>query len=310
MRRLFLLAPLLLAACGAPESDAADGAEEPATDTSAVSGTVLAPAAALRLATSIVADADPHDANDDRDRDGLSDAWETVVLERFQPLIELDEHEKGLEDSKFRTGVAARVVPRAGDPSHVVVFFAFAWSEDYGSCGLTEHHGDVERAVLELARVPGTAGDATIVKAYTASHEGDITDKSEKVTGESNLRSHLEFVRDNALGGPGYRWLVYTSRNKHGTFLSKGSCESKKLFCLADYCGADGVDDKNTLRRLPPILNAGEPTHPLESSWNLFGYAGVDVWTAKKFCGLATSGDCDAAPRESLTKDPFTKSDI
>ena len=79
------------------------------------------------------------------------------------------------------------------------------------------------------------------MKAYTASHEGDITDKSHAFSGSDSLRSNLEFMKDNALGGPGYRWLVYTSRNKHGTFVSKASCEDSKWFCLADYCGADGV---------------------------------------------------------------------
>lgn len=303
--KLLFLAPLLLAACGAPESDESDDAGETASD---VTGTLLAPAEAIQLRTSVAAE--PARAEDDRDADGLADAWESVVLERFQPLMELDEQEKGLHDAKFHTGVSARVVPRQDDPSHVVVFFAFAWGEDYGSCTFTDHHGDVERAVLELARVPGAAGDATIVRAYTAAHEGDPTDKSHTYSGDTSLRSNLQFVHDDALGGPGYRWLVYTSRNKHGTFVSKSACESQKLWCLADYCGADGVSDKSTHRRLPPILNAGEPTHALESSWSLFGYSNIDVWTSQKFCGVSSGGDCDEAPRESLLKDPFSKSDI
>lgn len=242
---------------------------------------------------------------DDVDQDGLVDAWEDELLAHFEPRLEFDEQEKGLRDDKFRMGMAGRVVPRSDDPSRVVVFFAFAFSEDYGKCTFTEHHGDVERAVLEIARVAGTLGDAKIVKAYTASHEGDSTDASRKFDSEKELRS-LEFLTEN--GAP--RWLLYTARNKHGTYPSKGACEAKWTPCLRDFCGADGVKSKNELRRLLPILNAGEPDHPRDSDWTELGYPGLDVWMAEKFCGTASRGDCDSAPRFSLVRDPFTKKDL
>lgn len=304
MRALsFLLVAGLVTTGCAPDADgeASETADE-------VTGSVVAPAAALEFDTSIVAEVSACPGCADVDGDGLNDAWEDAVTARFQPMLELDEEEKGLRDPDFRVGVAARVVPRPDDRSRIVVFFGFAWSEDYGACGFTDHHGDVERAVIELARTPGSLGRATIVKAYTASHEGDVTDKSRSYEGDAELRSKLEFLRmDEA---PYYRWLLYTSRNKHGTFASKAACESRKIPCLADYCGADGVADKNELRRRPLLVNVGEPSRPRESDWSRLGYPGTDAWSAGSFCGTATSGDCDAAPRGTFVTDPFTKKDL
>jgi len=304
MRPAAYLLPLALlgVGCAAPSPEEDDAA----VDEAAVTGKLAVPAEALAFHTSLAADASACPTACDVDRDGLNDAWEDAVLARFQPRLELDEQEKGRDDPSFRVGVAGRVVARAGDPSRVVVFFGFAWSEDYGACGFTDHHGDVERAVLELARVDGTTGDLVIVKAYTASHEGDPTDKSHTYAGETELRAELEFLPENG----SHRWLLYTSRDKHGTFASKGACESRKIPCLADYCGADGVDDKSELRLLPALLNVGEPAHPRESNWAKLGYPSTDAWTSKSFCGAKSGGDCDSAPRTSFTRDPFSKKDI
>lgn len=265
----------------------------------------------LRFATSHVADfsrcrALRRAGCADEDQDGLNDAWEDGVLRRFEPRLEFDEQERGLKDPAFRMGAAGRVVRRKEDATRIVVFFAFAFSEDYGACSLTEHHGDVERAVIELRRVPGTDGDVILTRAFTAAHEGGIADKSRLYEGADALQRSLEFVWE--AGSP--RWLLYTSRNKHGTFASKAACEARELPCLADYCGADGAATRDAFRRLLPILNAGEPGHPRDSGWASFGYEGVDAWSPDKFCGSASSGDCDAAPRGSLIRDPFTRQDL
>ncbi len=241
----------------------------------------------------------------DADADGLTDAWEDAVAAHYQPRLELDEQEKGLGDANFKVGTATRVVARKGDASHVVVFFGFAFSEDYGSCTFTDHHGDVERAVIELERAPGTDGDVKMIKAYTAAHEGDPTDASHVYEGDK-LTKELEFVSEN--GAP--RWLLYTSRNKHGTYANKKTCESKSIPCIADYCASSNKVNRNDYRRLPVLLNAGEPEHHRDSGWARFGYPNADAWQDKKFCGVATGGDCDSAPRSTLIKDPFSKKDI
>ena len=98
-------------------------------------------------------------------RDGLSDAWETVVLERFPAADRARQtrrRTRGLEvppASPRASFTSRRKIPRTSScssPSH---------GRDYGSCGLTEHHGDVERAVLGLTcACLAPPGDATIVR--------------------------------------------------------------------------------------------------------------------------------------------------
>ena len=297
---------LLLLACAA-----CTGASEQADAEPVVSEEPLVQSAAsLSFTTSRVAEVTKCSAlgrSDcaDVDRDGLTDAWEDTVLAHFQPRLEFDEQERGLTDPRFRVGTAGRVVARRGDPSHVVVFYGFAFSEDYGSCSFTDHHGDVERAVIELERTAGTNGDVRMVKAFTAAHEGDVTDASH-IYERERLASELELVSEN--GAP--RWLLYTSRNKHGTYANKRTCESKKLPCVADYCASSNKPNRNDYRRLPLLLNAGEPDHPRDSDWSRFGYEGADAWSTKPFCGVASSGSCDSAPRSTFVRDPFTKTDI
>lgn len=295
-----------LLACGA----CAVATDEPADEARVSEAPLVESPASFSFATARVADVTKCVAMGrgdcaDVDRDGLTDAWEDTVLAHFQPRLELDEQERGLTDPSFRVGTAGRVVARHDDPSRVVVFYGFAFSEDYGSCSFTDHHGDVERAVIELERTAGTNGDVRMIKAFTAAHEGDVTDASHLYEGD-RLASELEFVSEN--GAP--RWLLYTSRNKHGTYANKRTCESKKLPCVADYCASSNKPNRNDYRRLPRLLNAGEPEHPRDSGWSRFGYESADAWSTKPFCGLASGGSCDSAPRSTFVRDPFSKKDI
>ena len=109
----------------------------------------------------------------DRDEDGLTDEWEEGILTHVRPVLRLDEDEGFLSDPTAVLAYIGRVTPT---PSGVDVFIVLAWSEDYGRCGVSAHHGDSERVVI---RMIVDEENIRFHKVYTAAHEGEFTDAGE-----------------------------------------------------------------------------------------------------------------------------------
>ena len=72
---------------------------------------------------------------DDLDQDGLADAWEDVVIDRFRPLLRLDEQESLVDDAGAVVANVARVAVIAKAPLHVRAFIMVGYSKDYGKIG-------------------------------------------------------------------------------------------------------------------------------------------------------------------------------
>lgn len=238
---------------------------------------------------------------EDKDGDGLVDAWESLVLEHLRPRVELDEDEAMLTDPKGHFAIVARVTPRdpkLGAQSTVLAYMMLGYARDYGSCGVTAHNGDSERVALEL-RVNG--GDAVVLKAYTAAHEGAVTDDGHIYEGAA-LGKELRYL-DEAKGP---RWIVFPSANKHATYGSIEACEAhSSVPCLQEDCGADGVADRSAYRLLAPFSNAGEPDKPLLTDLTAAGFPGDQAWVDQKFCGGRGGSSCSSSVLEKLTKNPF-----
>jgi hypothetical protein len=115
----------------------------------------------------------------DLDQDGLTDAWEDIVLDRFRPLLRFDEDESLFGDSGAVVHDVGRVALVSTAPLRVRAFIMLGYSRDYGSCGgFTSHNGDSERVALDLTTPDGGGpGDAVTVGVYTAAHEGAATDQ-------------------------------------------------------------------------------------------------------------------------------------
>lgn len=273
--------------------------------------TALAPGNALALTTNLpalVADCLSEPFADtpcaDLDQDGLADAWEQLVIDRYRPLLRFDEQESLLDDATAVTADVARVALVSPSPLRVRVFIMLGYSKDYGSCGFTAHHGDSERVAIDLAAPENAApGDVTTLAMYTAAHEGTANDHGKIFDGAA--LAQLVFAADPATTEP--RWVVFPSQDKHGTYATIAICEDISVVpCLDEDCAPDGVADPATFDRLPPFVNAGEEAHPLVSDLTAIGFPGDDAWSNDDFCGGLGGATCSAPVREKLLVDPFT----
>lgn len=273
--------------------------------------TALAPGNALALTTSLpalVADCLSEPFADtpcaDLDQDGLADAWEQLVIDRYRPLLRFDEQESLLDDATAVTADVARVALVSPSPLRVRVFIMLGYSKDYGSCGFTAHDGDSERVAIDLAAPENAApGDVTTLAMYTAAHEGTANDHGKIFEGAA--LAQLVFTPDPTTTEP--RWVVFPSQDKHGTYATIAICENISVVpCLDEDCAPDGVAEPATFDRLPPFVNAGEEAHPLVSDLTAIGFPGDDAWSNDDFCGGLGGATCSAPVREKLLVDPFT----
>ena len=226
----------------------------------------------------------------DLDADGLTDAWEDLVLDRMRPVQRFDEDEQLLTDPGAMMGDIGRVAPTPGEPFGVIVFVVLAYSIDYGSCGVSGHDGDPERVALHLV---GIDGGVRVAEAYTAAHEYTAGDRSATHAGTELVYSAEP------------RWVVFPSRDKHGTYATVDGCESSVIPCVAEQCAPDGVAVPGAYDRVSPVVNAGEDTARLVEDLGALGFPGDDAWADQDFCGGHDSTNCSAKIRDKLTIDPF-----
>ena len=232
---------------------------------------------------------------EDLDEDGLTDAWEEIVIDRFRPLRRLDEAESYTNDDDATVGDVGRVA--VGPVDGYRVFVMLGWSHDYGSCGgFTAHNGDSERIALDLEPYPdGGPGGVIVRGAYTAAHEGSINDSGRTFTGDD--LGLLQFDADTETAEP--RWVVFPSADKHATYGSIEICENiSKLPCVDEDC-AEGED------LLPDFVHAGEDDARIVDDLTDIGFPGDFAWTDQDFCGGQGGLICSSPVREKLLVDPF-----
>ncbi len=256
----------------------------------------------LVLTTDLTAEVDdcmPSEVCDDVDGDGLSDAWEQLILESYRPIIVFDETETLLGDPDAVVLHVGRVVPVGRRPLVAQMYLTILYDRDYGSCGsFSSHNGDSERVVVTVSETPtGVQMD----RVYTAAHEGTITDASMRF-----LTADLgELEYDDTVIGEA-RWVAYSSEDKHATYATKLICEStSRLPCVVESCGptfSPGVETS----RLLDVYNAGEPDAPMIDDLTAIGFPGEFAWVDQDFCGGLTRGSgCPGSVRGKLTTDPF-----
>ena len=237
---------------------------------------------------------------DDADLDGLADVWEDAALDRLRPLRRLDEAESLIDDPIAVLGDVGRVYAE-GD--HFRIFVMLGYHQDYGSCGVSAHHGDPERVALDLVAHPdGGVGGVVVVGAYTAAHENTATDHGH-VFVDAEL-DELVFDLDDVSSEP--RWVIFASADKHASYGTALRCESVSMVpCLDEDCGPDGVRDPSLFDRLPDFVNAGEEAAPRVTALDDLGFPGDDAWAMQDFCGGQERTNCSAPVRDKLLVDPF-----
>jgi hypothetical protein len=282
---------------GSLPDDAGPGEPDPTVVTPIVTGGLR-----VETFTPLLADACP--TCPDVDGDGLNDTFEDRVLTALRPVLMLHPDEPALTDGST-LALVGRVSLSSADPLVVLVTVMIGWSEDYGSCGLTTHHGDSERFAMQL--VPAFDPDATalatvdVTALYTAAHEGTLTDSGRTFTG-STLQADITVVDDD--GHP--RFALFPSLRKHATYGNASLCESaSQIPCVKETCTTllEGVGT------VPTIVNAGEEGAERVGPLDDVGFAGDHAWLEQRFCGGLgdglESGGCSSPVREKLLVDPF-----
>lgn len=200
-------------------------------------------------------------AASDADGDGLDDAWEQQIIERFAPRFILSEGECDQLPAEFapnephpravaRNGVIyAKATPWTGQAGvWVEIHYYHLWAND---CGRLPHPLDVERVSVLLAG-PGMHAPADEWRAvywFAAAHEGTVCD------GAHGARA--EWLQAET-GGP----TVWVSRGKHASYLARSRC--------GKGCGGDQCVPQRSALPILKLINVGEPDAPLNGA----------LWTA------------------------------
>lgn len=222
-------------------------------------------------------------AAQDLDRDGLADAFEQALLERFTPSIKLDSRECDVAPASFAAGVRDPFVLardgtlygqafRVGDANgrvQVELHFYHLWQRD---CGRPSHDLDAEHvsAIVSATSLSAPASEWKADAWYAAAHEDTVCDAS---SGASAITLHAEAA------GP----QVFVSRGKHASYLDRGQCKWG--------CGSDVCDGGRPLA-IAKVVNIGEVDAPLN---------GAD-WIHSRRWALADKmrSDFDPSTRASL----------
>jgi hypothetical protein len=212
----------------------------------------------------------------DVDRDGIDDALEQALIEKFEPTFYMHASDCDISPAEFtpgnprptvanRNGALYAQVLRSGDS--LEVHYYHLWGKD---CGRRMSHDLDAESVSVLLRKVGDTYEA--VYWYAAAHENTLCDMSHAVRA----------VRPEKGGS------VWISKDKHASFFSRELC--------AQGCGND---DCSGTKKLNPatILNLGEPDAPMNGA----------TWIASPAWPLAAKMRPDFTP-ELLVRMPQDKS--
>jgi hypothetical protein len=211
----------------------------------------------------------------DSDHDGLSDAREQALLERFMPRFQVSRTDCAVKPALFEEGVAkptvterdgtiyGQVTPRerAKDGEAVLeIHYYDLWSAD---CGRMGHPLDAEHVsvLVRAKRRDSPAEDWRAVYWFAAAHEATMCDASQVATAK-------------ALDAEGQGATVWISAGKHGAFLSEAIC--------SQGCGGDRCEPMVPLV-IARVINLGEPGAAMHGA----------VWARSAAWPLATKMQSD-----------------
>jgi hypothetical protein len=194
----------------------------------------------------------------DSDHDGLSDAREQALLERFVPRFQVSRTDCAVKPALFEEGVLkptvvsrdgtiyGQVTPRENvkDGAAVVeIHYYDLWSVD---CGRLGHPLDAEHVsvLLRAKTMDSPVEDWRGVYWFAAAHEGTVCDASQVAAAKV-----LDAERQGA--------TVWLSAGKHGAFLSEPMC--------TQGCGGDRCSEMTPLV-VARVINLGEPGYAMHGA--------------------------------------------
>lgn len=181
----------------------------------------------------------------DVDRDGIYDALEQSLIEKFAPTFYMHASDCDSSPAEFtpgnpqpkvanRNGALYAQVLRSGDA--LEVHYYHLWGKD---CGRRMRHDLDAESVSVVLRKAGETYEA--MYWYAAAHENTLCDMSHAIRATTPEKGET----------------VWISKDKHASFLSRELC--------AQGCGND---DCSGTKKLNPaiILNLGEPDAPMNGA--------------------------------------------
>jgi hypothetical protein len=221
----------------------------------------------------------------DLDHDGIPDALEQQLLERFLPRFHISGDECDGMPATFAPGeltprplerdgaIYGQATPVATETGSLIALRYFhLWAQD---CGRLSHPLDVEHVAVLIQRQPGRTTDGATnpyqlpqepwawkaLYWFAAGHQNTICDTSH---GASATALVAEWIGAD----------VWISAGKHASYLARSRCRAG---CGGDQC--------NNMRPLPvsALHNLGEPGHPLGGA----DWIASDAWPLAEKMGPA-----------------------
>ena len=192
-----------------------------------------------------------HVAAEDADRDGVSDAMEAALLERFLPKFQVSSADCGVRPAEFVAGEArartserngtvyGQVTPRGrldSGEALIELHYFDLWDVD---CGQNGHPLDAEHVgvLLRAPRSDEGAGEWRAMYWFASAHAATVCDTSQMATGKA-LRAEDKGAQ------------VWVSPGKHAAYLNEAICNGG---CGADRC------ERMTPLAVKQVVNLGEP---------------------------------------------------
>ncbi|MDZ7639017.1 MAG: hypothetical protein U5J83_12350 [Bryobacterales bacterium] len=200
--------------------------------------------------------AEPHVRLEDADGDGLPDAFEQALLERFLPRFFVSRNECSDLPAEFALNepdprvlaangtIYAQAFPvRGEDGEWIELHYFHLWAKD---CGRWGHPLDVEHvsALLAAPQSDAPAANWRALYWFAAAHENTVCDVSHG-------------AQAKALDAEERGAKVWISRAKHASYLNHGRC---KFGCGGDECPRPRELD------VPRVVNLGQAGRPLHGA--------------------------------------------
>lgn len=178
---------------------------------------------------------------EDRDGDGIADAQEQAWASAYFPYYAVAPN-----DNCALHGVVYRLAPHPNDAQLIMIWYVVLYQRD---CGALGHLGDVE--TFGVVADPRIAAPAGILGIRAISHQGTLC---QRITSCGSLPNCTACAGAQKQGKP-YP-VVFASRDKHGQYAVKSSCD-QNFFCDLGGCTLSPTP------AAPMLVNAGEPQKPL-----------------------------------------------
>jgi hypothetical protein len=206
---------------------------------------------------------DPPDAPPafvDHDLDGLDDGDELAWAVAYRPFLSVAD-----DDGCALGGIVLRVFPHPDDPTLVAIIYDHLFETD---CGFGGHTGDNEvfGATIDPAQPPPTG----LVALVAASHQNTICERI-SACGRCPGLDACDTAMLDGVPTP----VVYSSKDKHGTYATLSSCDP--FATCFDACSLASASDD------PPMVNAGEPTMHMIDDLTAQGFiTAANGWTREE----------------------------